>query len=167
MEERELAVLQALKELGIPFARHEHPPVYTVAEAERHWEGIRGAHCKNLFLRNQKGNRHFLVVLEHRRRLDMRRLGEILQVGKLSFASEERLAKYLGLTSGAVSAFGLINDRDREVEVILDEALKETGEINFHPNVNTATLTVAFDDFLKFLAWSGHPPRYIRLEDRA
>jgi Ala-tRNA(Pro) deacylase len=138
-----------------------------VAEAGRYWKGITGAHCKNLFLRNQKGNRHFLVVLEHKRRLDMRRLGEILQAGKLSFASDERLAKYLGLASGAVSAFGLINDRGREVEVILDESLKEKDEINFHPNVNTATLTIGFDDFLKFLAWSGHTPRYVRLEDRA
>ena len=164
MNENESVVLRVLQELSIPFARHEHPPVYTVAEAERYWEGIKGAHCKNLFLRNQKGDRHFLVILEHKRRLDMRRLGEILQVGKLSFASDERLAKYLGLTSGAVSAFGLINDRGREVEVVLDESLKETGEINFHPNVNTATLTVAFDDFLKFLAWSGHTVRYVRLE---
>jgi Ala-tRNA(Pro) deacylase len=162
-QERE--VLRVLQELGIPFARHEHPPVYTVAEAELHWEGIKGAHCKNLFLRNQKGNRHFLVVLEHKRRLDMRHLGEILQVGRLSFASDERLARYLGLTSGAVSAFGLINDRDREVEVILDESLNETGEINFHPNVNTATLTIAFGDFLKFLAWTGHLVRYVRLGD--
>ena len=165
MNDSESEVLRVLQELGIPFARHEHPPVYTVAEAERYWEGIEGAHCKNLFLRNQKGNRHFLVVLEHKRRLDMRRLGEVLQEGKLSFASEERLAKYLGLTSGAVSAFGLINDRGREVQVILDEGLKESGRINFHPNVNTATLTIAFEDFLKFLAWSGHPARYARLQD--
>jgi len=165
MENQESEVLRVLQELGIPFARHEHPPVYTVAEAERYWEGIEGAHCKNLFLRNQKGNRHFLVVLEHKRRLDMRRLGEVLQEGKLSFASEERLAKYLGLTSGAVSAFGLINDRGREVQVVLDEGLKESGRINFHPNVNTATLTIAYEDFLKFLAWSGHPARYARLQD--
>jgi Ala-tRNA(Pro) deacylase len=167
MDGNELEVLRVLQELGIPFDRHEHPPVYTVAEAERYWEGIKGAHCKNLFLRNQKGDRHFLVVLEHKRRLDMRRLGETLQAGKLSFASDERLAKYLGLASGAVSAFGLINDRSREVEVILDEGLKQTGEINFHPNVNTATLTIAFEDFLKFLTWSGHPARYMRLEGRA
>ncbi len=165
MGESEREVLRVLQELGIPFARHEHPPVYTVAEAERYWDGIAGAHCKNLFLRNQKGSRHFLVVLEHKRRLDMRRLGELLQVGKLSFASDERLAKYLGLASGAVSAFGLINDRGREVEVILDESLKDAGQINFHPNVNTATLTIAFADFLRFLDWSGHPLRYVGLAD--
>ena len=165
MNDSESEVLRVLQELGIPFARHEHPPVYTVAEAERYWEGIEGTHCKNLFLRNQKGNRHFLVVLESKRRLDMRRLGEALQEGKLSFASEERLAKYLGLSSGAVSAFGLINDRGHEVQVVLDESLKQSGSINFHPNVNTATLTVSFEDFLKFLAWSGHPVRCVRLED--
>jgi Ala-tRNA(Pro) deacylase len=147
MDENEREVHRVLQELGIPFARHE------------------GTHCKNLFLRNQKGNRHFLVILEHQRRLDIRRLGELLQEGKLSFASEERLAKYLGLASGAVSAFGLINDRGRDVQVILDESLKESGRINFHPNVNTATLTITLADFLRFLAWSGHPVRYVRLED--
>lgn len=163
MQANESEVLRVLEELNIPFVRHEHPPVYTVAEAERYWQGIEGIHCKNLFLRNQKGNRHFLVTLEGSRRLDMRQLGEMLQEGKLSFASEERLARYLGLTTGAVSAFGLIHDRQQAVQVVLDEGLKEAARINFHPNVNTSTLTISFPDFLKFLAWSGHPVRWVRL----
>ena len=79
MSEQEAAVVARLGELGIPFARHQHPPVATVEEAEKHWSRIDAAHCKNLFLRNQKGNRHYLVVIAHSKRADLRALAD--QIG--------------------------------------------------------------------------------------
>ena len=159
--ESEKKLYDALNEWGISYARHEHPPVYTVDEAEKYWQNIEGAHCKNLFLRNSKGNQHFLVVLEHSKRVDLNQLAEKTGAGKLSFASAGRLEKYLGLETGAVSPFGLINDINKEVQLVLDKDLKKSEQVNFHPNVNTATLTVTYSDFERFLEHCGNSVLYL------
>jgi Ala-tRNA(Pro) deacylase len=153
---RERRVVDRLAALGIPFERFAHPPVATVDEAERHWAGIDAAHCKNLFLRNQKGNRHYLVIIAHTKRADLRAVANQIGDGKLSFGSPERLMTYLGVTPGSVSPMGLINDSDRQVRVFLDRDLKSAARISFHPNVNTATLVVSMADFERFLASCGN-----------
>lgn len=158
----ELKVYEALERLGISYAKHDHPPVFTVEEAEKHWENIEGAHCKNLFLRNKKGNRHYLVILESAKRADLKILNAKLGEDRLSFASPERLRRYLGLETGAVSPFGLINDSKNEVEVVIDQDLKKAERVNFHPNVNTATVGLDFTDFEKFLSWCGNRIRYLQ-----
>lgn len=161
-EQREQAVLDHLRGLGIDYRRYEHPPVMTVDEANQYWQEIEGVHAKNLFLRNAKGDRHFLVVMEETKSADLKALAELLGSSKLSFASPERLEKYLGLSPGAVSPFGLINDSGREVTVVLDRSLADSQYIPFHPNVNTATLRVSYADFERFLAERGNP--LIRLD---
>jgi Ala-tRNA(Pro) deacylase len=161
LSEKEEKVYAVLDELGISYSRHEHPPVYTVEEAEKHWTQIIGAHCKNLFLRNKKGNRHYLVILEAAKVADLRLLNKLLGEDRLSFASEKRLMKYLGLEAGAVSAFGLINDTENHVKVVIDEDLRKSKGVNFHPNVNTATVGISFSDFERFLTWSGNTIRFI------
>ncbi len=161
VSDKEARVYKVLKELSISYTRHEHPPVFTVEEAEKHWTKVTGAHCKNLFLRNKKGNRHYLVILEASKAADLRALNIILGEDRLSFASLERLMRYLGLEAGAVSPFGLIHDRDNHVQVVIDEDLREAEALNFHPNVNTATIGLSFKDFEKFLTWSGNPFRYL------
>jgi Ala-tRNA(Pro) deacylase len=153
-----------LEELGIAFERHEHPPVATVEEAERHWGGIDATHCKNLFLRNQKGNRHYLVVLMHSKRADLRVVADQVGDGKLSFASPERLMTHLGLTPGSVSPFGLINDRDHSVRVVLDRDLRSASRLSFHPNINTATYVVAAADFARFLDACGNAVQFVAIE---
>jgi Ala-tRNA(Pro) deacylase len=160
----EQKVYEILRELGISYTKHEHPPVYTVEEAEQHWENITGAHCKNLFLRNKKGKNHYLVVVESRKRVDLKALTKNLGEDRLSFASPERMMRYLGLEPGAVSPFGLINDRENAVVVVIDRDLKEASHVNFHPNVNTATLGIAFSDFEKFLIRCGNSIRYLHFE---
>jgi Ala-tRNA(Pro) deacylase len=152
-----------LVELGIAFERHEHPPVATVDEAKQHWAGINATHCKNLFLRNQKGNRHYLVVLEHSKRADLRAVADQIGDGKLSFASPERLMTHLGLTPGSVSPFGLINDRDHAVRVVLDRDLKSATRVSFHPNINTATYVVSAADFARFLDACGNSVRHVTI----
>ena len=101
MTDQEQAVYDALDALGLVYTRHEHPPVFTVEEAERHWSGIDATHCKNLFLRNKKGTAHYLVVVERSTPVDIRKLTASLGEDRLSFASPERLATHLGLTAGA------------------------------------------------------------------
>ena len=152
----EQAVYDALQGLGIPWERFEHPPVFTVEEAERYWADVPATHCKNLFLRNQKGTRHYLVVLEHAKRADLRALSARLGDDKLSFGSADRLMRYLQLTPGAVSPFGLVHESARDVIVVLDADLASTERIGFHPNVNTATITLRTADFLRFLESRGN-----------
>lgn len=157
----EQPVIARLHELGISFERFEHPPVFTVEEAEPHWRGIDAAHCKNLFLRNQKGTRHYLAILAHAKKADLRGVADQVGDGKLSFGSPERLMRHLGLTPGSVSPFGLLNDREHAVRVVIDRDLRRAARVSFHPNVNTATMVVAFADFERFLAACGNPVQYV------
>ena len=163
MNERQRPVLDCLHALGIGFDRHEHPPVATVAEAEIHWAGIDATHCKNLFLRNQKGDRHYLVVVPHAKRVDLRQLADQIGDGKLSFGSPERLMKSLGLAPGSVSPFGLLNDPAHKVRVFLDVDLKGAARLSFHPNDNTATLVLSGPDFERFLEHVGHAFNFIAI----
>ncbi|MCX6567896.1 MAG: prolyl-tRNA synthetase associated domain-containing protein [Candidatus Aminicenantes bacterium] len=161
--EVERKVLETLNKLGIAYGRYEHPPVATVQEAEKHWGSIKGTHCKNLFLRNNRGNRHYLVIAAVDKAVDLKRLNALLGEDRLSFASPERLKRWLGLEPGSVSPFGLVNDVTHQVDVICDEALKSSAGLGFHPNVNTATLEIALADFEKFLAFCGNTVRWLKL----
>src|SRR5258707_3273368 len=161
MTTEEIAVVTRLQALGIAFERHEHPPVATVEDASRHWADIDATHCKNLFLRNQKGDRHYLVILLHSKKADLRAVADQIGDGKLSFASPERLMTHLGLTPGSVSPFGLVNDQARAVRVVIDRDLQAAARLSFHPNINTATLVVSTTDFTRFLAPCGNTVSYV------
>ena len=166
MTPQEQQVYERLAALAIPYERHEHPAVATVEEAEKHWAGIDATHCKNLFLRNQKGTRHYLVILIHSKKADLRAVANQIGDGKLSFASPERLMTYLGVTPGSVSPFGLINDLEHHVSVYLDRDLKSAARISFHPNINTATIVTSFLDFERFLAACMNPVRDVNVESK-
>jgi len=152
-----------LEKLGIVVEYHEHPPVPTVEEAEKYWKGIDSTHCKNLFFRNHKGNKHYLVILHYKRKLQIRDLEQHLKQGKISFASEKRLQKYLGIKPGSVSPFGLINDSENHTHVFIDKELQKAERLSFHPNINTASLIIFFDDFITFLEDTGNTYEFIEL----
>jgi Ala-tRNA(Pro) deacylase len=145
-------VYAALDALGVSYERHEHPAVFTAADASQFWDPIDGVQCKNLFLRNKKGDRHYLVVLEISKRADLREIVRLVGDDRLSFGSAERLMSELGLTPGSVSPFGLINDADGSVRVLLDGDLRGAPRLIFHPNINTASIVVSWADLEKFLA---------------
>ena len=158
-------VLKYLEDLDISYEIYEHPPVPTVEDALPYWNKIDATHCKNLFFRNHKGNKHYLVILNHEQQLKIRDLEQRLKQGKISFASPQRMERYLGLAGGAVSVFGLVNDRDNHVHLFLDAELQSAEKISFHPNENTATVVISFDSFLKFLDWCGNSYEFITLYD--
>ena len=158
---REQKVMDVMEVLDITCERYEHPPVFTIDEAKKHWRGLPGVHCKNLFLRNKKGKRHYLLTIEQSKSADLKSLTQKLGEDRLSFASGERLRRYLGLETGAVSPFGLINDKENEVTILVDKDLKDAARIYFHPNVNTATIGLSFSNFERFLNYSGNNVRYI------
>ncbi len=159
-------VLQLLVELDVSYEIYKHPPVPTVEEALIYWSEIDATHCKNLFFRNHKGNRHYLVILKHEQQLIIRDLERRLSQGKISFASPKRMERYLGLSGGSVSVFGLINDSENHIHLFLDAELRSAKRISFHPNENTATVVITFEAFLKFLDWSGNSYEFITLYDQ-
>lgn len=154
-----------LEMISIEFEYHEHPPLATIEDAKIHWAYYNSGRCKNIFFRNHKGDRHYLVILEHLRQLNIKDLEKRLKQGKLTFASDQRLKKYLGVEPGSVSPFGLINDQEKHVYLFIDEKLKEFDRLTFHPNVNTASLVISRPDFIKFLEYTGNSYEFIRLYD--
>jgi len=158
-------LFEILHNLNIHFEYYEHPPTPTIEEAKVHWKDLEATHCKNLFFRNHKGNQHYLVILEHQQNLDIHDLEKRLNQGKISFASEQRMMKYLGITPGSVSPFGLINDNQHHIHVFLDINLKKSTKISFHPNFNTASLVLKFEDFIKFMEWTGNSYEFLLLYD--
>jgi len=152
-----------LEELDIRFDYYGHPPAPTIEEARKYWKDIEAAHCKNLFFRNHKGNRHYLVIIEHTHDLDIHDLEQRLRQGKLTFASGERMQKYLGLSPGSVSPFGLIHDTGKHVHLFIDRNLRHSARISFHPCINTASLVISYRDFEKFLHHTGNKFEYLEL----
>ncbi len=156
-------VLKYLKGLGISYEIYEHPPLDTIEIALQYWKDTDATHCKNLFFRNHKGNRHYLVIIKDTTPFNIHGLEKMLHQGKLSFASEKRMMKYLGVKPGSVSLFGLINDETHHVYVFLDEQLQKSEKVSFHPNDNTASVVIRFSDLMKFLKERQNEFEYINL----
>jgi len=156
-------IYQALNELDIKFEYHEHPPAPTIEIAIQYWKDLEATHCKNLFFRNHKGNRHYLVVFEHLQNLEVKALEQMLKQGKISFASDWRLDKYLGVQAGSLSPLALVNDIENHVHVFFDENLLKASKISFHPGINTASLVLDFSDFKRFMDWVGNSFEYLKL----
>lgn len=170
---REEIVLNFLNEHDIPFTVYHHPEGKTIEEAKRWWKDDGSVHCKNLFFRNHKGNKHYLVCFHCDRDLDIHDLEHRLKAsliakgqpscGKLSFASPERMMRYLGLEPGSVSPFGLINDAEHHVHLFLDEHLQHAAALSFHPNDCRGTVVIARADFERYLKAVGNTYEYLSL----
>ena len=156
-------VLNFLDERGFVYDWYEHPEAPTIAIAKAHWRQDGSKHCKNLFFRNHKGNRHYLVVLDCEQDLDIHDLEQRLHQGKLSFASPPRMDKYLGITPGSVSPFGLINDTENHVHLFLDANLQKYDLLSFHPNDNRATVVISKEEFSRYLQEVGNTVEYIEM----
>lgn len=149
-----------LAELGIVHRTVEHEAVFTVEQAKQHRGVLPGHHIKNLFLRNKKEEMWLVVALEDRA-IDLKRLGEELGAGRLSFGSPERLKTWLGVEPGSVTPLAVINDTQRKVTLVLDHGLAEGGPINAHPLTNTMTSALSLPDLQRFFAATGHAPRWL------
>ena len=150
-----------LRRHGIAFQKVEHPPVYTYEEAERLVPPLPGAHTKNLFLRDRKGRRHFLVVVGGRASVDLNGLAKVAGEPKLGMASPERLKRFLGVEPGSVSLLGLLCDEERAVEVIVDAGVWKAEALHCHPLVNSATLSLPRAGMERFFAVLGYEPRVV------
>jgi Ala-tRNA(Pro) deacylase len=156
-------LLDLFAQQGWDFEVVEHPAVFTIDEALANVPRLDGIKTKNVFIRDAKGLRHLLVIVPHDRRVDMAELGRQLPATKLSMGSPERLLRHLGVTPGAVSIFAVVNDRDRAVELIVDEAVWQAPKIQGHPLRNTATVVLDHATLEAFLAHTGHVPKVMRV----
>jgi Ala-tRNA(Pro) deacylase len=147
----------------IEYERYDHPAVFTVEDVKRLVPPLPAAKTKNLFLRDQKGRRHFLVIVPADKQVAIKALHEVIGSSRLSFGSASRLKKYLGVDPGSVTLFALINDRDREVELIVDESLWQQEAFQFHPLVNTSTLVVSRKNLKRFLDLTGHEAKMLEV----
>lgn len=163
MEERIKKVLDYLTSNNIEYSWYTHDEAPTIEIARTQWRADGSKHCKNLFFRNHKGNRHYLVVLDCERDLHIRDLEQRLHQGKLTFASPRRMAQYLGLCPGSVSPFGLINDSENHVHLFIDENLKKEESLSFHPNDNRATVVISQQEFMRYLSIVGNSYEFIEL----
>lgn len=171
--ERQEIVLEYLRSHNIPFECYNHPEGKTIEEAKRWWREDGSVHCKNLFFRNHKGNKHYLVCFDCDHDLAIHELEARLKAslvsqglpscGKLSFASPERMLKYLGLEPGSVSPFGLINDQEHHVHLFLDENLRQATSLSFHPNDCRGTVVISNEAFARYLEVVGNTFEYITL----
>ena len=149
-----------LDQLGIAHRTVEHLPVFTVEEAKALRGNLPGHHIKNLFLRNKKEEMWLVVALEDRA-IDLKRLGEVLGAGRLSFGSADRLKRCLGVEPGSVTPLSLVNDEGHAVRLVLDRGVVEGGPVNAHPLVNSMTTALAPADLLRFFDATGHTPHWL------
>lgn len=157
-------VINKLEELKITYKEVTHTPVYTIEEMDNLGNIFEGAKiCKNLFVRDQKGKRHFLIVVPEEKRVPLAEVTTKIGSTKLSFASEERLMKYLKLTPGAVTPLAVINDEANEVEVVMDESLKNEELLGVHPCVNTATVLIKPQELERYITEAGNKIKYINV----
>ena len=153
MNQNEMKVIDVLVNLGIDYKKVEHPPVFTVEEAKRLCK-IEGTGCKNLFLKENGRKNYYLIIMLDSKKADLKAISNQLKVSRLSFAKEEELYSLLGLKPGGVTPFGLLNDIDKVVTVVIDDELENSVFVSFHPNVNTSTLILRYRDFERYLEWS-------------
>ena len=156
-------VVDRLNELGIPFQIVEHEPVLTTEQADRFIEGIEGVRTKTMFLTNKKKRNFYLVIIDDAKRLDMDVFKEIVEENRIKMASAETLNDKMMLLPGTVSPFGLLNNRDKDIQVYFDQEIVSEERMCFHPNTNEKTIFVNTEDLFTFLEVIGYEPHIIKL----
>ena len=163
VNERMQVVFDFLDRHEINYSWYEHPEAPTIEIARQYWHADGSKHCKNLFFRNHKGNRHYLVCFDCDRDMAIHDMEHRLHQGKLSFASPQRMERYLGLEPGSVSPFGLINDEENHTHLFLDKNLESAESLSFHPNDSRGTVVISREEFLRYLEAVGNSWEFVEL----
>ena len=148
-------VLDRLEEMGISYELVDHPPALTTEDADRFIEGMEGVRTKTLFLCNKKSRNYYLLVMDDAKQVEMKALEGLLDDKGLHFCSPEKLMAKLKLPPGVVSIFGLLNNEEKDVRVVLDQEMLSEARVSFHVNDNTKTAFIATADMLKFIEQTG------------
>ncbi len=154
-------IYKLLKNNNIQYDVIEHNPVFTIEDMKNERLLEKGSVLKNLFLRNAKGNQHYLVSTLEDKKIDLKILKELINSSRLSFASPERLEKFLKLKPGSVSPLGLLNNEDKSVILILDETINSDTNVGIHPNDNTATIWIKYKDLINLIKDHGNQIKFV------
>lgn len=160
-----MSIYDFLAKHAIPYQRFDHEAVFTCEESEK-LPPMPGAPTKNLFLRDSKGKRYFLVVVGHEKAVDLKALKKMIGADKLSFGSPEKLKELLGVDPGSATVLGLITDKNHAIEVIFDQSIWNADSIQCHPMINTGTLVISHADLVKFLESTGHTSKAVYIPAR-
>ncbi len=159
----ETDLLEIFNKKGLDYQIHNHKPLFTVQDSESLRGEIKGSHTKNLFLKNKK-NDFFLLSCDENARVDIKMFSKSIDAKNLSFANENYLMSYLGIKPGSVSPYALLNDKENKVDFYLDEKLARSEIINYHPLINTATISIRTKDFVDFIIENGKKINIFSLE---
>ncbi|MNI69740.1 Prolyl-tRNA editing protein ProX [compost metagenome] len=157
------AITEMLEQLNIRYDIMDHPAAYTIEDLESFDLPRADQIAKNLFIRDDKKRNYYLLTIQKDKMVNLKRLRELISSRALTFASEEDLAHYLGLTKGAVSPFGILNDEERMVHFIIDEDLQSLETVGIHPNENTSSIWLAVDDLLGIIKDHGNTVSAIKI----
>lgn len=152
-----------LKELNIQYQLVEHEPALTTEQADKFIEGIEGVRTKTMFLTNKKKKKFYLVIMDDAKRLDMNKFKNIVEEKQIKMASEDTLFEKMLLPPGVVSPFGLLNNKDKDIQIYFDKEIMNEDRMSFHPNTNEKTIFIRTDDLFKFIEAIGFLPNVIEL----
>ena len=155
-------IVEMLRSKGIEFEIYEHRPITSVEESKQLGLPHEGAGTKNFFLRDKKKRNYFIITTKEDKPVDLKEVRQILGTTALSFASEEDMDRMLGIITGAVGPFAVLNDEEHKVKVYIDGEIR-TGLMDAHPNDNGATMFLKADDVIRLLREDGAEADYIEL----
>lgn len=158
-------VFEKLEDLGIAYQVVEHPPALTTEEADAYIEGLEGGRTKSMFLTNKKKTAFYLLIMDDRKQLDMELFKELVGANRIRMASSDSLMEKMSLPAGTVSIYGLLNNKEKDIQVYFDEEILSEAILTFHPNVNTKTIFVKTEDVLRFVKEIGFDYQVIQLTE--
>lgn len=160
----ETACYDFLDGLNIRYQRVDHDPAMTIADCTDVDEILGVPMCKNLFLCNRQKTAFYLLLLPGEKAFSTKDFSRALGIARVSFADAAHMVQYLGVAPGAVTALGLMNDRERQVFLVIDEDVLSAEYIGCHPCANTSSLRLRVRDLMDvFLPSTGHAPRMVHL----
>lgn len=162
MEQYEKVML-TLNDLDITYDIISHPPALTTEEADFFIQGMEGVRTKTMFLTNKKKTSFYLLIMDDKKRLDMDSFKDIVQANRIKMSSSDTLFEKMSLPPGVVSPFGLLNNKDKDIQIFMDEAIKDEEIMTFHPNTNERTIFIKTTDLLRFLESIGYKVKFINL----
>lgn len=156
-------VLNTLDDMGITYQLVEHPPALTTEDADRFIEGMEGVRTKSLFLCNKKSRAYYLLIMDDAKHLDMKKLEHLISDKGLHFCSPEKLMNKMQLPPGVVSVFGLLNNGEKDIQVLLDKEMLSEEFMSFHVNDNTKTAFLKGEDMCRFIIECGFDYKVLEL----
>ena len=147
--EKELRCYDLLDRLGVPYERVDHAPAMTMEVCQEIDRVLNAVICKNLFLCNRQETAFYLLMIPDTKVFHTKDLSAQIGSARLSFAKPEYMEKFLDITPGSVSVLGLMNDKEHQVKLLIDEEVLNSEYFGCHPCINTSSLRMRTADLIE------------------